>query len=111
MEYKLKKNVLINKMRELGYIPGETAGKKILIIRELETALFFAPENLVVYVTDDRSKHDMFNMFTETDCGDDDMAILIDGTEFRYEKDGELISSGIMKTWNNLDKILELLPE
>lgn len=111
MEYKFSRNVLLEKMRTLGYEPGITTDKKILVIRDLETALFFAPENTVVYITDDSVNYARFNMFTESDCGDDDLAILIDGTAFHYEHNGETVETEIIKDWKNLQQILEVLPE
>lgn len=109
VEYKMSKNVLMEKLTSIGFKPVETTGKKILVIRDIETALFYAPENTVVYVTDDPIKHQQFDMFTEADCGDDDCSILMDGTEFRHEHDGKVIATGIMKEWKNLEKILDLI--
>lgn len=111
MEYRFTKNVLLAKVTELGYVPGKTENKTILVIRDLESAIMYAPENKVVYITDDQDKFNKFLMFTEAGCGNDDIAILMDGFSFKYQKIGEdVVDTGILKTWENIGLILDNIP-
>ena len=111
MEYKFAKNILLDKAIELGYNPGEISNKKILVIRDLETALMYAPENIVVYVTDDVVAFNKFKMFTKVGCGNDDSAILMDGNEFKYIRRGEteITNTHVLKIWENIETILNFL--
>lgn len=94
-EHRMTKNTLLEKLAEIQ--PNKTLleikGKTILVIHELETAIFLAVQNAVTYVTDDYDAFIKFKgMTSNIEFGTDDHAYYVDGTEI---------------TWNNFIEKIE----
>ena len=71
-------NVLIDTMEKIGFGNSSTCiGKNIIVINNFDVAVQYAMENKVVYITNDVERCNMFEMFTSTECGDDDIPILV----------------------------------
>ena len=81
-EHLMTENVLLEKLASLQ--PQKTLreikGKDILVVHELETAIFLAVQNRVTYVTDDIVAFNKFKSMTGYgEFGNDDQAYFVDG--------------------------------
>ena len=69
--------VLLKTLKKIYGSIGSISGKKVLVIRDLKTALLMAVRNSVVYVTDDPECAELFRRNTEAGMGNDDIVVLI----------------------------------
>ena len=69
--------VLLKTLKKIYGSIGSISGKKVLVIRELKTALLMAVRNSVVYITDDPECAELFRKNTEAGMGNDDIVVLI----------------------------------
>ena len=69
--------VLLKTLKKIYGSIGSISGKKVLVIRDLKTALLMAVRNSVVYVTDDPECAELFRKNTESGMGNDDIVVLI----------------------------------
>lgn len=76
-EYRMSEPVLLKTLKKIYGSIGSISGKKVLVIRELKTALLMAVRNSVVYVTDDPECAELFRKNTEAGMGNDDIVVLI----------------------------------
>lgn len=76
-EYRMSEPVLLKTLKKIYGSIGSISGKKVLVIRDLKTALLMAVRNSVVYVTDDPECAELFRKNTEAGMGNDDIVVLI----------------------------------
>ena len=76
-EYRMSEPVLLKTLKKIYGSIGSISGKKVLVIRDLKTALLMAVRNSVVYVTDDPECVELFRRNTEAGMGNDDIVVLI----------------------------------
>ena len=76
-EYRMSEPVLLKTLKKIYGSIGSISGKKVLVIRELKTALLLAVRNSVVYVTDDPECAELFRKNTEAGMGNDDVVLFI----------------------------------
>ena len=76
-EYRMSEPVLLKTLKKIYGSIGSISGKKVLVIRDLKTALLMAVSNSVVYVTDDPECAELFRKNTEAGMGNDDIVVLI----------------------------------
>ena len=76
-EYRMSEPVLLKTLKKIYGSIGSISGKKVLVIRDLKTALLMAVRNSVVYVTDDPECAELFRKNTESGMGNDDVVLFI----------------------------------
>ena len=91
MKYQAKLPLTLtnNLYENLGYsITDRPKGKKILVIRDVCTALYSAIENVVAFVTDDEEARNLFarNVVGNGQFGNDDKVVFIDTAEKKMKE-------------------------